>query len=172
MKRLAFRMLTAAVLSSWSINAPITKRTIVGESTRVPLLKTARAEPSAKFRSLPEDMMIRVKLIPQQAQRYDTEGDWQWHDDRLEIRLSKEVIEDDPRYGIVLLTHELVEAILCRSRGITDRQVDAFDMAFKGSGEPGDDPAAPYHGEHEAAQAAERALAVALNVDWRSYLGE
>ena len=45
-------------------------------------------------------------------------------------------------------------------------------MAFKGSGEPGADPAAPYHSEHEAAQAAERALATALNVDWRSYLGE
>jgi hypothetical protein len=109
-----------------------------------------QAEPSAKFRSLPEDMMICVKLIPQQAQRYDTEGDRRWHGVRLEIRLSGEVIEDDPRYGIVLLTHELVGALLCRSRGVTDRQVDAFYIAFKGSGEPGDDPAAPYDSEHEA----------------------
>jgi hypothetical protein len=45
-------------------------------------------------------------------------------------------------------------------------------MSFKGSGEPGDDPAAPYHFEHQAAETAEHALAQALRVNWRSYLSK
>jgi hypothetical protein len=128
--------------------------------------------PIERFAPLASDNRIKVKVIPQARQRYDTEGDWWWDDDTLEIRLSAEVGKDDPRYEFLLLTHEFVEAMLCRSRGITNEQVDAFDMSFKGSGEPGDDPVAPYHREHQAAEAAERALAGTLGVDWRSYLSE
>jgi len=130
----------------------------------VPLMKNT-------FRPLPARITVQVLLVPQKQQRYETLGDWTWNGSRLDIRLSREFAQEDPRYGILLLTHELVEALLCRSSGVSGRQVDAFDMAFTGDGEPGDDPAAPYHRQHRWAEAAERALAGELGVEWRRYLG-
>lgn len=129
-----------------------------------PLMKT-------KFGPLPDRITIRVLLVPQSEQRYDTLGDWVWTGTGLEIRLSREFCERDPRYGALLLVHEFVEAMLCRSTGISTLQVDAFDMRFGGDGEPGDDPSAPYHYQHQAAEAAERALAAELGVNWRRYMG-
>jgi hypothetical protein len=123
------------------------------------------------FRPLPEHITVQVLLVPQKEQRYETLGDWTWNGSRLDIRLSREFVQKDPRYGVLLLTHELVEALLCRSTGVSGQQVDAFDMAFKGDGEPGDDPSAPYHRQHRSAEAAERALASELGVEWGRYLG-
>ncbi len=122
------------------------------------------------FRPLPVRITVEIRLVPQNQQRYPTFGDWTWSGSRLALRLSREFALRDPRYGVLLLTHELVEALLCRSAGISSPQVDAFDMAFTGGGEPGDDPAAPYHVQHRAAEAAEKALAAQLGVDWRRYL--
>ncbi|MGO9062160.1 MAG: hypothetical protein ACLQU2_33070 [Candidatus Binataceae bacterium] len=133
------------------------------QPTTVPLMKI-------KFGSLPDRMTVRVFLVAQKHQRYDTLGDWIWTETGLDIRLSREFAEQDPRYGALLLVHEFVEAMLCRSTGVSTGQVDAFDMSFKGDGEPGDDPSAPYHRQHRAAEAAERALAAELGVNWRRYL--
>jgi hypothetical protein len=141
-------------------------------NAKVSIQQTSVYKRSARIDPLANSIQVQVKVIPQKRQRYDTEGDWWWHDDVLEIRLSAEAGKDDPRYELLLLTHEFIEAILCRSRGITNQQVDAFDLSFKGSGEPGDDPAAPYHFEHQSAEAAEHALAQALRVNWRSYLSK
>ncbi len=116
--------------------------------------------------------MVRLRIVPQLEQRYDTEGDWLWTAGNvLEIRISREVGEEDPRYGMLMFIHELIEALLCRSAGVTGARVDAFDMLHQGSGEPGEDPSAPYRTQHIAAEAAERALAEALGVNWQSYLG-
>jgi hypothetical protein len=130
-----------------------------------------KREPRATkdFRPLPQRITIRVFVVPQREQRYQTAGDWTWTRTRLEIRLSRELAEQDPRYGVLLLVHELVEAMLCRSAGISTRQVDVFDMAFKGDGEPGDDVSAPYHHQHRMAEVVERALAGRLGVKWRQY---
>jgi hypothetical protein len=120
---------------------------------------------------MPEDLVVRLRIVPQRKQRYDTEGDWLWTAaNALEVRISREVGEDDPRYGMLMFMHELIEALLCRSAGVTGACVDAFDFAYQGSGEPGDQPLAPYHRQHVAAQAAERALAEALGVNWGKYL--
>lgn len=129
---------------------------------------------SAKvFRSIPDDLLVRLNILPHKEQRYDTEGDWLWAGSTLEVRISREVGDDDPRYGLLMFVHELVEALLCRSMGVTVAQVDAFDMLHQRSnGEPGEIPCAPYHHQHMAAQAAERALADELGVDWEKYLGK
>jgi len=119
---------------------------------------------------LPDQITVRVFLVAQKDQRYDTLGDWIWTETGLDIRLSREFAEQDPRYGALLLVHEFVEAMLCRITGVSTRQVDTFDMSFKGDGEPGDDPSAPYHRQHRAAEAAEHALAAELGVKWRRYL--
>ncbi len=133
-------------------------------ATSAPLMKN-------NYRPMPQRITVQVQLVAQKEQRYETLGDWTWNGSQLDIRLSRDFARKDPRYAILLLTHELVEALLCRSAGISGRQVDAFDMAFKGDGEPGDDPSAPYHQQHLWAEAAERALAGELGVEWRRYLG-
>ena len=84
----------------------------------------------------------------------------------------------DWRMNALVQFHELVEAILCKRRGITDEQVTAFDALFeeersKGlhseSDEDGDDPRAPYRKEHFTATNIERILALELGVDWKEY---
>jgi hypothetical protein len=124
------------------------------------------------FQAVPDELVVRVQVVPQREQRYDTEGDWLWADNTLQVRISREVGDDDPRYGLLLFVHELVEALLCRSMGVTAAQVDAFDTLHQQDREPGELQGAPYHQQHMAAQAAERALADELGVDWDKYLGK
>jgi hypothetical protein len=143
----------------------------VANLARLNYYSPAMSGPTMKenFRPLPRHIKVEVLLVPQKDQRYPTLGDWLWKGKRLTIRLSREIAEKDPRYGMLLLTHELIEALLCQMAGISTRQVDKFDIAFTGDGEPGDDPAAPYHREHRWAEGAERALAKELGVKWRNY---
>jgi hypothetical protein len=89
----------------------------------------------------------------------------------LEVQISREVGDDDPRHNLLMFVHELVEALPCRSTGVTTAQVDAFDMVHQQDGEPGEHPCTPYRWQQMAAQAAERALAEQLRVDWEKYLG-
>ncbi len=124
------------------------------------------------FQNVPDELVVRLHVLPQSEQRYETEGDWLWENNALEIRISREVGDDDPRYGLLMFVHELVEALLCRSMGVSAAQVDAFDMLHQRDGEPGEIPCAPYHHQHMAAQAAERELADKLGVDWEKYLGK
>ena len=74
------------------------------------------------------------------------------------------------------MVHELVEAILCKSRGITTEQVDNFDLAHEEqiqagtiTGEPGDRQDCPYVAEHKYASLIERDLADQLSIDWETY---
>jgi hypothetical protein len=123
------------------------------------------------FQAIPDELVVRLQVVPQREQRYDTEGDWLWVDNTLQVRISREVGNDDPRYGLLLFIHEVVEALLCRSMGVTAAQVDTFDMLHHRDREPGELQCAPYHQQHLAAQAAERVLADELGVDWEKYLG-
>ena len=124
------------------------------------------------FQSVPHELQVRLRVIPEKQQRYDTVGDWMWSQNTLEIRVSREVADKDPRYAMLVFVHELIEALLCRATGVTTAQVDAFDMSHLQADEPGADPSAPYHRQHIAAEAAERALARNLGVDWKQYVGE
>jgi hypothetical protein len=112
-------------------------------------------------------MNITIKTIPHDQQRYETAGDW-WFDDAgdLEIRVSE---MGDWREEALVAFHELAEVLLCKQRGITAEQVDAFDKAYAGDGEPGDDPAAPYRKEHFFATSIERLLAAELGIAWAEY---
>jgi len=118
-------------------------------------------------------MNVRMKVIPHAEQRYATVGDWYFTKaGNLQIRVSR---LSDPRYETLVAVHELVEAVLCREAGVSEREVDAFDMAYERHrkpgdlGEPGDDPRAPYHRQHAAATWFEKALAGKLGVDWAAY---
>lgn len=110
---------------------------------------------------------IVISFIPQGDQRYDTCGDWQVIDDVLKVDVSQ---MSDWRHECAVAIHEAAEAIACIAMGVTQEAVDAFDM---GPGaeldEPGCDPAAPYHDQHEAATDIERRLISAMGIEWDAY---
>lgn len=97
---------------------------------------------------------IIIETVSPEEQRppYNVEGmagDWQFTADGvLLIRVSGDVLS---REGFLFGLHEMVEAFLCRERGIAQESVDRFDAAFAGAGEPGDHPNSPYNEEHRFA---------------------
>ena len=111
-------------------------------------------------------MRIVIETIPHKAQRYPSCGDWLYEGNTLKIFVSK---TRDWRYSFLVAVHELIEAGLCKRAGITQEAVDKFDMKFKGKGEPGDDPKAPYRQQHAVATDIERYLATMLKVNWQKY---
>jgi hypothetical protein len=129
-------------------------------------------------------MKILIETIPHSEQRYPTVGDWfwkssrtkdfddkgkgpDWHEkDTLVIRVSA---MSDWRYEVLVGLHEAIEALLCKHAGVSEAIVDAFDLNFKGEGEPGDDIGAPYHRQHEMATYVEQFLASGLDVDWPAH---
>ncbi len=110
-------------------------------------------------------MVILIKTIPHDEQRYDTVGDWE---DREILYISVSRL-GNWRYEAAVAIHELVEALGCRDKGITSEQVDAFDNAYDGDGEPGHDPQAPYHKQHEFATMIERQIIDMFGLDWEQY---
>jgi hypothetical protein len=69
----------------------------------------------------------------------------------------------DERYEFLVGLHELIEAYLCKTRGISEASVTAFDTGVGANlDEPGDDPRAPYHNEHVFATKVERMMAAEL----------
>ncbi len=114
-----------------------------------------------------------IRTIAHKDQRYDTVGDWQDTFDIGPPRRAQLVITvsrlPDWRYEFLIALHELIEAALCGHRGITAAQVDEFDMSYAGDGEPGADPRAPYHVEHEFAWKVEQEVAAQLGVDMEAY---
>jgi hypothetical protein len=116
---------------------------------------------------------ITIKTIPDNTQRYNTVGDY------YEDAAGKEVITvsdlGDWRSEVLVAIHELVESSLCKNRGITNKQIDAFDIQYnkdrKGDdgSEPGDDPRAPYYKEHAFAMKIEKIMAEELKVDWNKH---
>jgi hypothetical protein len=124
-------------------------------------------------------MKIQIETIPHSEQRYPTVGDW-WYpsDDLLVIRVSK---MSDPRMEEAVAIHELFEARACAHAGITQKQVDEFDMMFEKereqglhnpSAEPGDDHRAPYYTQHQFATSVERSYAALVGLDWNTYAKE
>lgn len=110
---------------------------------------------------------ITMLSISHDQQRYETIGDWLYPDkNELLITVSK---MDDWRYEVLVAVHELVEAVLCQDRDITQEEVDEFDLVHKNEEEPGDNPEAPYHAEHVFAGNVERLLAHELGVEWSEY---
>ena len=81
----------------------------------------------------------------------------------------------DWRYELLVALHELVEVNLCKHRGVTEADVDAFDKSFEknrkpgNEDEPGDDPKAPYRKEHFFATNIEALMSAELKVDWAKY---
>lgn len=114
---------------------------------------------------------IVIKTIPHNKQRYDTAGDW-FNRKSLFTEDSTRIYVSDlsnPKFEFLISLHEQIEMFLCQQRGISEDAVDKFDFSWKGDGDPGDDPAAPYFKEHQFALIMERMMAHELGVDWAAY---
>jgi hypothetical protein len=115
-----------------------------------------------------------VSQVPHRRQRYETAGDWiPGSPVRIQVSRMK-----DERYVFLVMLHEMIEYELCRMHGITDSKVVEFDMNFEKErgarlhsieAEPGDDPRAPYRGEHGFATMIERMVAQKMGVSWSAY---
>lgn len=118
-------------------------------------------------------MRLIKKIIPHNEQRYDTCGDWIWTSSGdLYITISD---TGNKLYNELIGFHEEIEALLCRQRGITQEEVDSFDMEYEArrpegdTSEPGDSLKAPYYNEHQFATCLERLMALELGVNWKEY---
>ncbi len=120
--------------------------------------------------------LFTVEVIPHKDQRYPTPGDW-----KLYASGDVAVFVSDLgnwKYHALMGVHELCEALICLEMGVSQEQVDEFDLAFEigranglhsPDAEPGAHPDAPYRAAHFIAETVERVLAVALGVDWAKY---
>jgi hypothetical protein len=122
-------------------------------------------------------MIINIKTIPHDEQDYPTCGNWEIDDiGVINITVSE---TGDMRYNFLIALHEMIEAFLCKVRGISEESVTDFDVKFEkmraeypdivGDNEPGDNVNAPYFNEHQFATEIESKLAVVLGVDWSTY---
>ena len=112
-------------------------------------------------------MNYLIKFIPQSEQRYATLGDYQTTGDLCEIRVST---QPNSVFSMAIALHELVETYLCRLAGITDDEIDKWDLSWKSSEEPGDDPNCPYYQQHQFATKIERQFIESLGYDWKLYI--
>lgn len=111
-------------------------------------------------------MKITIETIDHSKQRYNTIGDWQWDGDNLNIKVSK---MGDTRKEFLVALHELVEVFLCKNDGVTEEQVDEFDLSHPELHEPGDSIKAPYHKQHNLALDIESLVMHALGVNQEEY---
>jgi hypothetical protein len=112
--------------------------------------------------------LFEADVVPYNTMRYPTAGDWILGRGGVShISVAKMGNRD---YEFLVALHELVEAYLCVKHGVTQTQVDAWDMGpGKHLDEPGDDPGAPYHTEHMFASHIETLMAQKLGVNWADY---
>lgn len=118
-------------------------------------------------------MIIIIETISHKEHRYETVGDWVFDKDgNLMIKVSEMGCW---KYEALVGLHEAIEALLCKSRGISEEDVTKFDVAYERHrdeddiSEPGDQYDAPYRREHFTATNIERQLAEALDVNWQQY---
>lgn len=114
---------------------------------------------------------IVIEAVRQDAMRapydqQDTAGDWFTESDgTLVIRATGTDLADPDTFLLAL--HELVEAYLCRHRGIDQALVDDFDARMSrhsAPGELGDHPGSPYRAEHRQAMLIEHLMANFLGI--------
>lgn len=118
---------------------------------------------------------VSIVTIPHQQQRYPTVGDW-----IVDVEKSSHTIfvsdMGNWKYELCVAVHELIELFYCLNSGITQQEVDEWDIKYElqrkpndRTSEPGDDPKAPYHTQHKFATFIERGLALVLGVNWDLY---
>ena len=112
-------------------------------------------------------LIARIVTKKHEMQRYNAVGDWKFDLGELFIAVSDCNGAQD--YENLIAIHEIIEALLCQARGITDEQIDKWDLDHTEHPNPGYIPQCPYFREHMFATMIERAMAAELDVDWDEY---
>jgi hypothetical protein len=124
-----------------------------------------------------ERHIAKLEVYPKEMIRADQAGDWGCARGGVEI-VAASAEMSDRRSELAVCIHELIEAWMCREKGITDQQVTKFDYMFEREraegkhgpfDEAGDDPRAPYRVQHEAATIVEKAVVFVLGLPWREH---
>lgn len=118
-------------------------------------------------------MEIHINTIPHDQQSYETVGNY-WTDENgvLQIRVSE--MNDFFHEGMVM-AHELIEWLLCKKAGITEKEITDFDLKFESArvegnlDEPGFSPDAPYIKQHSFATSVELGMCAMAGVDFMEY---
>jgi hypothetical protein len=110
---------------------------------------------------------ILMVVIPHKSQRYPTVGDWVEPSPGQRMVSVSDVGNDNSNF--LIGSHEEIEQHWCKMHGVTQADVDRWDMAFNGEGEPGDDPECPYHEGHVIAMKHERELCADYGLDWEAH---
>lgn len=111
-------------------------------------------------------MKVIIEVVPHITQRYNTIGDWQKFGDTLSIKVSD---LGDWKKEMLVAIHELTETLLCMSDGVSEEEVDKFDIGHPELHEPGDSVDAPYHEQHKIALEVETIVMNGLHVDQEEY---
>lgn len=110
---------------------------------------------------------VQIEVIQPAHMRYRTVGDWFFDEpDILTIQVAD---TGNWKYNILVAIHELIEVVLCRDAGVTEKQVSDFDLKHQDDEDPGSHPKAPYRIQHLTAMGIEMVLAAMLGVNWRVY---
>lgn len=118
-------------------------------------------------------MNIDIRFIPHAQHRFTTIGHWFVENGTLVIHVSEEICWQNK---IAVIFHELIEAGICISKGITTEQCDAFDEVFEQeyergvwpkSVEAGFDPRCPYRKGHVWGSRFERIVIFLLGANWK-----
>lgn len=138
----------------------------------------SRCEPKVAVNIPPR---IVIDVVPHASQRYDTCGDYQLKNGyfvNTECTVLHITVSDtkDRREMLLVAIHELIEWALCQAKGISNEEIDDFDLNYPRNNpikhqvvEPGDCYEAPYYKQHQTATGIERILAAEMGVDWLEY---
>lgn len=102
-----------------------------------------------------EDFEISIHFVPPEQMRYDTTDDYVWDQGRLLVSIVNRASRLD---RMAILLHALAEWAVSREDGVTIPEIDAWDMDYPVSAEPGAEPGCPYGRAHHIATAVEQAF--------------
>jgi len=98
--------------------------------------------------------LIIANVIPHRMQRYDTLGDWYMISGVQHFAVSRSTADEE----FQILIHEMVEWYFCQRDGISQEEVDKWDMDHPDLDDPGSHPDCPYYKQHLFAMEIERRI--------------
>jgi hypothetical protein len=111
-----------------------------------------------------------IEIVPLNKQRYETLGDYFY--DKQGVRHFKITDTGNEFYNDLILVHELIEEILTRAKGISEKTILRHDLEFEKllkdgkvgpDEEPGEHKNSPYRQEHLLAEIVEKLMLNHLN---------
>lgn len=105
---------------------------------------------------------VRIKTVKPGELPYNRIGDWTWKGKQLIISVQR---MKDWKHEFLIAMHELAEAFLCKSAGISEEEIDQFDKEHDGQWIP----SGPGYKEHLTSTGIESIMAAISGVNWDQY---